>query len=48
MLVELKETNEIYAMKSLRKEELIDKDQIEHTKSEKRILETVNNVKTIN
>jgi len=42
MLVELKGTKEIYAMKSLRKEELIDKDQIEHTKTEKRILETVN------
>jgi serum/glucocorticoid-regulated kinase 2 len=42
MLVELKGTKEIFAMKSLRKEELIDKDQIEHTKTEKRILETVN------
>jgi len=28
-------------MKSLRKEDLIDKDQVEHTKTEKRILETV-------
>ena len=41
MLVELKGTKEIYAMKSLRKEDLIDKDQIEHTKTEKKILETV-------
>jgi serum/glucocorticoid-regulated kinase 2 len=42
MLVERKGTKEIYAMKSLRKEDLIDKEQIEHTKTEKRILETVN------
>ena len=41
MLVEKKKTKEIFAMKSLRKEELIDKDQIEHTKTEKAILESV-------
>lgn len=41
MLVEKKDTKEIFAMKSLRKEDLIDKDQVEHTKTEKRILETV-------
>lgn len=41
MLVERKKTKEIFAMKSLRKEELIDKDQIEHTRTEKMILETV-------
>ena len=41
MLVEKKKTKEIFAMKSLRKEELIDKDQIEHTKTEKMILESV-------
>jgi len=42
MLVEHKATKEIFAMKSLRKEELIDKDQIEHTKTEKMILESIN------
>ena len=42
MLVEKKDTKEIFAMRSLRKEDLIDKDQVEHTKTEKRILETVN------
>jgi serum/glucocorticoid-regulated kinase 2 len=42
MLVEKKDTKEIFAIKSLRKEELIDKEQIEHTKTEKVILETVN------
>ena len=45
MLVEKKATKEIFAMKSLRKEELIDKDQIEHTKTEKMILETVTTLK---
>ena len=38
MLVEKKDSKDIYAMKSLRKEELIDQDQIENTKTEKRIL----------
>ena len=42
MLVEKKDNKEIYAIKSLRKEEIIDKDQIEHTKTEKMILEHVN------
>mmetsp|Transcript_45399 Transcript_45399/g.52222 ORF Transcript_45399/g.52222 Transcript_45399/m.52222 type:complete len:528 (+) Transcript_45399:136-1719(+) len=39
MLVEKKGNNEIYAMKTLRKDALIDKDQIEHTMTEKQILE---------
>ena len=39
MLVEKKDTGQILAMKSLRKEEIIEKDQIEHTKTERRILE---------
>lgn len=42
MLVEKKDTKDIYALKSLRKEEIIDKDQVEHTKTEKMILEHVN------
>jgi len=42
MMVEKKDTKQIYAIKSLRKEELIDKDQIEHTRTEKSILENVN------
>jgi serum/glucocorticoid-regulated kinase 2 len=48
MLVEKKDTKEIFAMKSLRKEELIDKDQVEHTKTEKRILETINHPFLVN
>jgi len=41
MLVEKKDTGQILAMKSLRKEEIIEKDQMEHTKTERRILEYV-------
>jgi len=48
MLVEKKDTKEIFAMKSLRKEDLIDKDQVEHTKTEKRILETINHPFLVN
>ena len=48
MLVEKKDTKEIYALKSLRKEELIDKDQVEHTKTEKMILEHVNHPFLVN
>lgn len=39
MLVEKKDTKQVYAMKSLHKEEIIDKDQIEHTKTERYVLE---------
>lgn len=42
MLVEKKDSKEIYALKSLRKEEIIEKDQLEHTKTEKMILEHIN------
>jgi len=48
MLVEKKDTKEVYALKSLRKEEIIDKDQIEHTKTEKMILEHVNHPFLVN
>jgi serum/glucocorticoid-regulated kinase 2 len=41
MLVEKKDTKKIYALKSLRKEELIDKDQVQHTKTERYVLEKV-------
>jgi serum/glucocorticoid-regulated kinase 2 len=39
--VEKKDSKEIYALKSLRKEVIIQKEQIEHTKMEKRILSYV-------
>ena len=42
MLVEKKDTREVYAMKSLRKEYIIVKDQIEHTKAERYVLEISN------
>lgn len=42
MLVEKKDTGKIYALKSIRKEDIIDKDQIEHTKTERVILEHCN------
>ena len=42
MLVEKKDTKEMFAMKSLRKDEIIDKDQLQHTKTEKLILELAN------
>lgn len=41
-LAQKKDTKEYFAIKALRKEELIDKDQIEHTKTEKMVLEHVN------
>ena len=44
MLVEKRDTGQVLAMKSLRKEEIIEKDQIEHTKTERRILEYVDNL----
>ncbi len=48
MLVEKKDSKEVFALKSLRKEEIIDKDQIEHTKTEKMILEHVNHPFLVN
>lgn len=41
MLVEKKDDKKIYALKSLRKGEIIDKDQVEHTKTERYVLEKV-------
>ncbi len=39
MLVQKKDDGEYFALKSLRKDEIIDKEQIEHTKNERKILE---------
>ena len=41
MLVEKKDTKQVYAIKSLRKEDIIEKNQIEHTKTERFVLEKV-------
>lgn len=41
MLVKKKDDKKIYALKSIRKEEIIDKDQVEHTKTERYVLEKV-------
>lgn len=43
MLVRKNDTGELLAMKVLRKEHLIKRNQVEHTKTERRILETVKN-----
>jgi serum/glucocorticoid-regulated kinase 2 len=42
MLVQKKDTKALYAMKSLRKDALLEREQIEHTKTEKMIMEHVN------
>ncbi len=41
MLVRKNDTGELLAMKMLRKEHLIKRNQVEHTKTERRVLETV-------
>lgn len=41
MLVEKKDTKKLYALKSINKHDIIEKDQIEHMKTERRILEYV-------
>lgn len=41
MLVESKSNGNLFALKSLRKEEVILRDQLEHLKTERKILETV-------
>lgn len=48
MLVEKKDTGEWFAMKSIRKEDIIQKDQLEHTRTEKMILEHVNHPYLVN
>lgn len=47
-LSEKKSTKELFAIKALRKDELIDKEQIENTKTEKMILEHVNHPFLVN
>ena len=42
MLVQKKDTKALYAMKSLRKDALLEREQIEHTKTEKMIMQHVN------
>ncbi len=41
MLVEKKDTKELYALKSIHKECIIEKEQVEHTKTERFVLENV-------
>ena len=41
MLVEKKDTKKVYAIKSLRKNTIAEKGQLEHTKTEKEILQNV-------
>lgn len=48
MLVEKKDTKELFALRSLRKEDIIEKDQVEHAKTEKMILEHVNHPFIVN
>eukprot|EP01017_Pseudomicrothorax_dubius_P030675 TRINITY_DN3847_c0_g3_i2.p2 TRINITY_DN3847_c0_g3~~TRINITY_DN3847_c0_g3_i2.p2 ORF type:complete len:554 (+),score=180.33 TRINITY_DN3847_c0_g3_i2:2572-4233(+) len=43
MLVEKKDTKELFALKSLHKDNIIEKEQIEHTRTERFILEQANN-----
>ncbi|KAL4427052.1 hypothetical protein ABPG74_001007 [Tetrahymena malaccensis] len=42
MLCQKKDTQELFAIKSIRKEDIIEREQIEHTKTERKILEQVN------
>lgn len=48
LLVEKKTTKELYAMKSILKDDVIKKDQLQHTKTEKIILEHVNHPYLVN
>ena len=48
MLVEKKDTGEWFAMKTIKKDDVIEKDQLEHTKTEKMILEHVNHPFLVN
>ena len=42
-MCEKKDTRELYAIKSLRKEHILDKNQVEHTRAERKLLETIEN-----
>jgi len=48
MLVKMKDTGELYALKSMKKADLVEKDQLEHTKTEKWILEKINHPFLVN
>ena len=48
MLVEKKDTKKVYALKSLKKAVIVEKGQIEHTKTEKQILQNVSLLVFIN
>ena len=48
MLVEKKDSKEWFAMKTIKKDDVIEKDQLEHTKTEKMILEHVNHPLLVN
>ena len=39
--MKLKDTGELFAIKSMKKADLVEKDQLEHTKTEKMILQKV-------
>ncbi|CAD8061468.1 unnamed protein product [Paramecium sonneborni] len=41
MMCEKKDTKELFAIKSLRKEHILDKNQVEHTKAERKLLEEI-------
>ena len=41
MLVEKKDTKKLYAMKSIHKEQIIGQEQVEHTKTERFLLEKI-------
>ena len=44
MLVEKKDSKKVFAIKSLRKQDIIGKDQIAHTRTEREVLEKVINI----
>lgn len=48
LLVEKKNTKELFAMKSINKEDIIKKDQLEHTKTEKMVLSHINHPYLVN
>lgn len=41
MMCEKKDTKELFAIKSLRKEHILDKNQVEHTRAERKLLEEI-------
>ena len=44
MLVEKKDSKKVFALKSLRKQDIIGKDQVAHTRTEREVLEKVINI----